>query len=261
MYVHWHLAPNFDSLRGTGSPSISQGELFRVETGLALVSLLLVAVVHRSWTALLAFLVTGGGTVFVLLYRYVDVGAVGPLPNMYDPTWYAEKTVSAIGEGVAAVAALVLFFALGGVRITDRSLVWNSDLIETLELDNLIAQAVVTMDSAKNREESLDECRVRARDERFRNGKPIAELVDLNHVWDEPAASALPDNSSGKDHAQQQQSSGGDLPVAFAENEIGVTFVPFATGFDVGIRVHRTLSCGLSEKRAGWAQGGENFPD
>jgi len=40
------------------------------------------------------------------------------------------------------------------VHVSDRSLIWNSDLIETLELDNLIAQAVVTMDSAKNRTES-----------------------------------------------------------------------------------------------------------
>ena len=40
------------------------------------------------------------------------------------------------------------------VGVTDRSLIWNSDLIETLEYDNLIVQAVVTMDSAKNRTES-----------------------------------------------------------------------------------------------------------
>ena len=40
------------------------------------------------------------------------------------------------------------------VAVTDRSLIWNSDLIETLEYDNLIAQAVVTMDSALNRHES-----------------------------------------------------------------------------------------------------------
>jgi succinate dehydrogenase / fumarate reductase flavoprotein subunit len=40
------------------------------------------------------------------------------------------------------------------IRVTDRSLTWNSDLVETLELDNLIAQAVVTMDSALNRTES-----------------------------------------------------------------------------------------------------------
>ncbi len=46
---------------------------------------------------------------------------------------------------------------LGGVReakVFDRSLIWNSDLVETLEFDNLIAQAVVTMDSAVNRTES-----------------------------------------------------------------------------------------------------------
>ncbi len=40
------------------------------------------------------------------------------------------------------------------ISVTDRSLVWNSDLVETLEYDNLIAQAVVTMDSASNRTES-----------------------------------------------------------------------------------------------------------
>jgi succinate dehydrogenase / fumarate reductase flavoprotein subunit len=40
------------------------------------------------------------------------------------------------------------------ISTTDRSLIWNSDLIETLEFDNLIAQAVVTMDSALARTES-----------------------------------------------------------------------------------------------------------
>jgi succinate dehydrogenase / fumarate reductase flavoprotein subunit len=40
------------------------------------------------------------------------------------------------------------------VRVTDRSLIWNSDLVETLEFENLISQAVVTMDSALNRQES-----------------------------------------------------------------------------------------------------------
>jgi succinate dehydrogenase / fumarate reductase flavoprotein subunit len=40
------------------------------------------------------------------------------------------------------------------IKVTDRSLVWNSDLIETLEYDNLIAQAAVTVAGAKNRQES-----------------------------------------------------------------------------------------------------------
>lgn len=40
------------------------------------------------------------------------------------------------------------------ISVTDRTMVWNTDLVETLEYDNLIAQAVVTMNSAANRLES-----------------------------------------------------------------------------------------------------------
>src|SRR3979490_999808 len=43
---------------------------------------------------------------------------------------------------------------IGDISVADRSLTWNSDLIETMEFDNLIVQAVVTMDSAANRTES-----------------------------------------------------------------------------------------------------------
>ena len=47
-----------------------------------------------------------------------------------------------------------VFASFGDVQVTDRSLVWNTDLIETLELDNLLGQAVATMHSAENRTES-----------------------------------------------------------------------------------------------------------
>jgi len=40
------------------------------------------------------------------------------------------------------------------ISVSDRSLIWNSDLIETLEYDNLIVQAVVTMEGAAKRKES-----------------------------------------------------------------------------------------------------------
>ncbi|MDD5115042.1 MAG: succinate dehydrogenase/fumarate reductase flavoprotein subunit, partial [Methylobacter sp.] len=40
------------------------------------------------------------------------------------------------------------------VGVKDKSLIWNTDLVETLELDNLLAQAVVTMTAAGNRQES-----------------------------------------------------------------------------------------------------------
>ena len=46
------------------------------------------------------------------------------------------------------------FESFKDVQVTDRGLVWNSDLVETLELQNLLGQAVVTMRSAVNRTES-----------------------------------------------------------------------------------------------------------
>ncbi|GMM60155.1 succinate dehydrogenase flavoprotein subunit [Novosphingobium pituita] len=47
-----------------------------------------------------------------------------------------------------------IYASMQDIGVTDRSLIWNSDLVETLELDNLIAQASVTMHSAHNRKES-----------------------------------------------------------------------------------------------------------
>ncbi|HEU0045846.1 succinate dehydrogenase flavoprotein subunit [Sphingomonas sp.] len=57
-----------------------------------------------------------------------------------------------LGEGQAKIAAT--YQRLTDVSVQDRSLIWNTDLVETLELDNLLAQSVVTMESAANRRES-----------------------------------------------------------------------------------------------------------
>ena len=62
------------------------------------------------------------------------------------------RTAETLGEGKRKLAEVFASFA--DVSIADRSLVWNSDLIETLELDNLLGQAVATMHSAENRTES-----------------------------------------------------------------------------------------------------------
>lgn len=57
-----------------------------------------------------------------------------------------------LNEGVTMMDDIYASFA--DVNVTDRSLIWNTDLIETLELDNLLAQAMVTIKSAQNRKES-----------------------------------------------------------------------------------------------------------
>jgi hypothetical protein len=107
-YVHWQLAPGFDTLTGTASPHLSQGQLFRVEAALAVMAMLLVLLTRNRLGAAVAFLIAAGGLGAVLLYGYVDVGAFGPLPDMYDPIWFPEKAISAVAEAVAAVSALCL---------------------------------------------------------------------------------------------------------------------------------------------------------
>jgi succinate dehydrogenase / fumarate reductase flavoprotein subunit len=62
------------------------------------------------------------------------------------------RTAKVLEQGHEMIHAV--FKGVDDIRISDRSLIWNSDLVETLEFDNLIAQAVVTMDSALNRTES-----------------------------------------------------------------------------------------------------------
>jgi succinate dehydrogenase / fumarate reductase flavoprotein subunit len=62
------------------------------------------------------------------------------------------RTGDSLREGVRLMKATSASFA--DVRVTDRSLVWNTDLMETLELDNLRGQALATIVSAENRPES-----------------------------------------------------------------------------------------------------------
>jgi succinate dehydrogenase / fumarate reductase, flavoprotein subunit len=57
-----------------------------------------------------------------------------------------------LAEGVEHMKQVYAGFQ--DVGIQDRSLIWNTDLVETLELDNLIGQAVVTIECAANRKES-----------------------------------------------------------------------------------------------------------
>lgn len=108
VYVHFHLASRFDPIVGTGAHAVSEGQLFRVEGLAAAIALVLVLLFPRPATFVLAFLVAGAGTAAVVLYAVVDVGALGPVPDMYDASWYTEKTVSLVAEAIATVAAATL---------------------------------------------------------------------------------------------------------------------------------------------------------
>jgi succinate dehydrogenase / fumarate reductase, flavoprotein subunit len=62
------------------------------------------------------------------------------------------RTGQTLSDGVRKIRDIHASFA--DVRVSDRSLVWNSDLVETFELQNLLGQALATIVSAENRKES-----------------------------------------------------------------------------------------------------------
>jgi succinate dehydrogenase / fumarate reductase flavoprotein subunit len=62
------------------------------------------------------------------------------------------RTGQSLQEGMQRLERTYKSFA--DVRVNDRSLIWNTDLVETLELENLLLQATATIHAAENRKES-----------------------------------------------------------------------------------------------------------
>ncbi|GGK08857.1 hypothetical protein GCM10011583_46150 [Streptomyces camponoticapitis] len=113
-YYHADLAPQYDAI----SEDISQGDLFRIEAGLSALAALLVLVWRRFLGDAFAWLVAAGGLALLLVYRYVNVGVLGPFPNMYEPLWFGEKQATVVVEAVAIVAtAYLLIFRPRGRRL------------------------------------------------------------------------------------------------------------------------------------------------
>ena len=99
-YVHLHLAHRY-AYPGT----ISGTTLFRVQGVTAIVVGVLLLVTGHRWAWAAAAVVGLASFGAVMLYRYVDVGAIGPLPNMNDATWKPspDKMLSAIVEAALPV--------------------------------------------------------------------------------------------------------------------------------------------------------------
>ncbi|MGI5260949.1 hypothetical protein [Streptomyces angustmyceticus] len=98
--VHARLAGRYDAV----TAAIGQGMLFRVEAALAALAALFVLVWRRPAGDTFAWLVATGGLALLLLYTYADIGAPGPLPDMYEPQWSADKKLAALGQAVAVLA-------------------------------------------------------------------------------------------------------------------------------------------------------------
>lgn len=114
-YLHLDLADVFD---GVGE-QVTLGTLFRVQGGAALLVAAWLLPARGSWLPELAALLVGlASAVAVVLSVYVRIPPLGPLPEIYEPIWYAEKTASAVTAALAAAGAAALLAARRRTRLT-----------------------------------------------------------------------------------------------------------------------------------------------
>jgi hypothetical protein len=105
-YVHIHDAHFY----GPATSTLSEGNLFRAQAIAAVVVAVALLLRPHPVVWAVAVLVTASAVGAVLLYTYVDVGALGPLPDLYEPTWaVAGKLASAVAEGLGTLLAIIGF--------------------------------------------------------------------------------------------------------------------------------------------------------
>lgn len=106
-YVHFVLAPNYQFAYPDG---IGGGNLFRIQAAVAILAAIYVLVSGSKLSYAIAAVVALSAFAAVVLSAYVQLPQVGPIPAMYEPLWFFEKTLSAVAEGLAGVLAVVGFF-------------------------------------------------------------------------------------------------------------------------------------------------------
>jgi hypothetical protein len=101
-YVHLDLA----HLYAEGGGTINEGVLFRVEAAVAMLAAVAIIATGRRLCYLAGLAVAASALVVMLVSRYIDIGQIGPFPDLYDPVWYPEKLLAAYAEGAATATAL-----------------------------------------------------------------------------------------------------------------------------------------------------------
>ena len=111
--VHFRLAENMQLAAPDG---IGGGTLFRAQAIAAVLAAVLLGITGVRVAYLLAAAAALSAFVPVMLYSFIEVPAIGPIPSMYDPSWYPLKTLSAVAEGLGVALAVL------GATLTPRRL-------------------------------------------------------------------------------------------------------------------------------------------
>ncbi len=108
-YAHADLVDHYAINQNPGG--LSQGDLFHIESGVASLAALLI--ILSGWRLVWAFvaLVAASALAAILISANYDIGSIGPVPDMYEPLWFTEKTMTAWAEAFA-IGFAVIGFAL-----------------------------------------------------------------------------------------------------------------------------------------------------
>jgi hypothetical protein len=107
--IHLRLAPGFQQAAPAG---IGGGALFRIQAAVAILAAAYVLIRGSRASFAIAAIVALSALAAVVLYRYVQVPAVGPIPSMYEPVWYPQKTLTAVAEALAGALAVIGYVLL-----------------------------------------------------------------------------------------------------------------------------------------------------
>jgi predicted acyltransferase len=115
--VHFDPASTYAESGGT----VNEGVLLRVEAVVVVLAAVAVIAIGRLAALLAGLTVAGSALTMMLASRYVNLGRIGPFPNLYDPVWYPEKPLAALAEGAASVTALAGVIVTGWTWRTQRT--------------------------------------------------------------------------------------------------------------------------------------------
>ncbi|WP_153505015.1 hypothetical protein [Cumulibacter manganitolerans] len=110
--VHLAVAGRYEV---PGGGLLTESNLFRAQAAVALLAAVWVIARPRPLAFAVAAVVAGIAAIAVIAYTYVDIGPIGPLPDLYEPTWAASGKVLSM---VAEVCAVPL--AIAGAVATRR---------------------------------------------------------------------------------------------------------------------------------------------
>ena len=136
-----------------GSNSLIDLVVFGRAAGVRAAELVEAGATHKDWSA------GAGDEAIARLDKFRNAAGASPTAKIRERmqrTMQSNCAVFRTGEVLDEGVGLIkeVWDEMPDIGVTDRSLIWNSDLVETLELDNLIRQSMVTMYGAANRTES-----------------------------------------------------------------------------------------------------------